>query len=121
MERFLALHDKHLSFEKIAAALSAEFGITVSKNACIGKARRLELHREKPRTTPASKPKALRSPPAEPPGQVPLLHLGNDDCHFPFGDHPTVRFCGLPKKPGSPYCAEHHAVAFVSPKQRWLI
>ena len=41
-----------------------------------------------------------------------LLDLTDSTCHWPLGDGPFT-FCGCQVQEGSPYCAEHHAVAYV--------
>lgn len=42
-----------------------------------------------------------------------LLDLENNECRFAFGDGPFL-FCADATKPGSSYCAEHHAMCFRS-------
>ena len=57
--RFAKLHRQtpELSFTTIASMMSAEFGIELTRNACIGKARRMGLA-----TTTASR--VLEAPPS---------------------------------------------------------
>ncbi len=127
------------SYVVIAATLTAEFGIHVTKNACIGKARRLGVtngnghdrhaasRRKKPKPKPRKKPNerpgrkpvtSERAAPTPPPpsvslpGQLSLFQLGPRDCHWPYGDGPFT-FCGAAThQTGGPYCSEHHRVAF---------
>ena len=49
-----------------------------------------------------------------------LLELTERTCKWPVGDPATddLWFCGLPAKPGKPYCEAHVAVAFQPPNSR---
>jgi hypothetical protein len=42
-----------------------------------------------------------------------------EGCAFPFDDadseKPAARFCGAPRRPGSAYCAIHHAICHLAP------
>lgn len=40
-----------------------------------------------------------------------LIDLEKNECRFAFGDGPFL-FCADATKPGSSYCAEHHAICF---------
>lgn len=44
--------------------------------------------------------------------QCTLVELDVISCRFPLGDPQTTefRFCGAPKKSGSPYCTFHHRI-----------
>ncbi len=46
---------------------------------------------------------------------VAFMDLARRDCRYPLGerDDPPTLFCGEPTRTGSPYCAFHHAVAYV--------
>lgn len=130
IQRLGELWDEGLSAAEIGRRLG------VSKNAVVGKARRLGLpERESPikRGVPAAPKQAPRKrrvatlpklasvavvsrEPAPPPAPiiVPRLVSHRSPCQWPFGEPGTreFRFCGSPQKLGSPYCADHHKVAY---------
>ena len=136
MARLRALHaDDKLSFDVIAEELSVEFRMEVSKNACIGKARRmglpqrrrksipratrkraLELH--PPETAPCVLPrwKVIDAPPA-PGGHITLLQLDGNTCRWPHGDRTPYLFCGAPTA-GKTYCAYHTGISCGQQLQR---
>jgi hypothetical protein len=135
---FRALHRGGAPFAEIAAQMSAIFGTTISKNACIGKARRLELPmrasdgQRVPLRQPAKKvPKkpvridAPIPPPAEPEPEpepeigVSIYQLGNGVCRWPLGrmeDRPPYRYCGHTAPIEESYCAEHRAISYNRPR-----
>ena len=53
------------------------------------------------------------------PVHLTLLELTDATCRWPFGDgtaqHP-FSFCGCATRDESPYCDEHHAIAYVPPR-----
>jgi GcrA cell cycle regulator len=141
MARLRALHrNDRLSFDAIAEALSEEFKVTLTKNACIGKARRMGL----PERTTKRKRKVFRgdkrrrqitlvtSTPApieaevvpcvlprwrvmqdETPaerGKLTLLQLTDNTCRWPHGDRVPYLFCGAPTA-GKTYCAYHTGIS----------
>lgn len=95
----------------------------ISRNAVIGKVRRLDLPKRRTvsRKQPANRPKIKRPPveamPTEPivndDGYIEfptsLLDLGKHACHWPHGDpkSPDFGFCGQPAVEGKPYCDRH--------------
>ena len=90
------------------------FGIT--GNAAMGKARRLGLRRPRQRM-----PRTTRQPSAPRPEKLtPFADLRPDQCKFPFGDPKETGFgaCGMPREPGKPYCAPHHALTHFTPPPR---
>lgn len=100
--RLLQMIDEGKTTQQTADALG------ISKNAVIGRARRLQQTWAR---TPAPKP------PEPPPG----IHFPTGaGCRWPHG-HPsepeTFRFCGEPAVQGKPYCAAHCAVAYKRPPQ----
>ena len=120
-----------LSFTEIAKTLSREFGVRLTKNACIGKARRLNLPLRKP--VVARKPKAEPQVPeiepenvphvrpawtVEPPvlpassGRITIYQLQRGVCHFPFGNQPPYTYCGNSAFRGSSWCPHHERVVF---------
>ena len=71
MQRFRALHaNGENSFETIAAILRAEFKVVLTKNACIGKGRRMGLKQRRKSYWPVnptiSKPRAAAKPKPRP-------------------------------------------------------
>jgi GcrA cell cycle regulator len=66
-----------------------------------------------PMPSPAPVP---RKPRAEGDKIITLLDLSDKICKWPIGhpDEEDFHFCGSPVNPGTPYCAEHCAVAYQS-------
>lgn len=52
--------------------------------------------------------------------EVMLADLTFRCCRWPLGDpqQPDFRFCGEPRRQGSPYCDAHHGLAYVPRRQR---
>ncbi len=108
--------------------------IGMSPNSVIGKADRLKLkrrHKEKKE----SKPKNSKSPwhkksgknEAPAPWYIPketlplkgskpksLFDLKNNECRWPFGVAPDMKFCGERTEAGKSYCSEHHTVSIMA-------
>ncbi len=131
--------DPNNSYKDIAKQLSREFGIKLSKNACIGKARRLGLAQRAPGTprTPtqrrrhdaAKKDRTVNTPelkaaPINPgwtielpvlpaaSGRITIFQLEQGVCHFPFGERPPYAYCGNTTRRGVPYCPHHEKVVY---------
>ena len=90
-----------------ASEIGRKLGIT--KNAVVGKVRRLNL--------------AMRRAPAVPktlPNIVTLERLKSTQCSWPEGEpgEDSFRFCGKLAVPGKPYCEAHCKIAYVPPKKR---
>jgi hypothetical protein len=112
-----------LTYTAIAARLSLEFDVHVTKNSCIGHGRRCGVPKRqpprsyagrkgrvlKPRAQPyAPKVKLMPRPKPRPkPGTLTLMQLEPKDCRWPEGDRAPFLFCGLPQLEGSSYCPEH--------------
>jgi hypothetical protein len=134
---FIELHGAKppMSFVEIASAMSTRFDITLTRNACIGKARRLglatrdnipraiiERRRIKRMKTKVDAPiappvEAERPPWAEGGLLIHELHDGN--CHWPLGPalaKPPFIYCGGPAVFGRPYCTPHCQRAYNSVK-----
>jgi len=132
LERLAKLHaDPGKSFRDIAEQLSYEFGIKLTKNACIGRARRLGLE-QRPRSTPRPRPRKKRTrttpqlsvvpinpgwvvktptlPAAS--GRVTIYQLQRGVCHYPFGDKPPYAYCGNTTTRSSPWCPHHERVVY---------
>jgi hypothetical protein len=141
MAQLRALHrNDKLSFDMIAEILSEQFGTELTKNACIGKARRMGL----PERTTRRKRKVFRGDkrrahitlvapaPAyveaevvpcvlprwrvmqdEAPAErnrMTLMQLDGNKCHWPYGDRVPYLFCGAPTA-GKTYCAYHTGIS----------
>lgn len=96
-----------------AAEIGRRMGIT--KNAVVGKVRRLDLTW---RRAPGQRNPIKRE-------HASLADLKNSDCVWPMGEpqDPKFRFCSEPtgnRTDGrsSPYCPKHTAIAWVPPKRK---
>lgn len=132
-----------LSTRQIAATLAREYGYRFTRNSIIGKCHRLKFkprpdapkNNNPPAPDPTPKPR-VRSPrliqidapiaPRLQPRQlrqthnlVPFLQLQPDECKYPLGDHPNIRFCAQPRFEDYPYCLDHCKTAFNTPYQAW--
>lgn len=122
-----------LTFEETFPKLNAEFGTSYSRNATVGRAKRIGLkstnaaaprtgHPQAPRKRPEPKPSEPSKPavrsvlPAETaalrcaevvPRHVALMDLGACDCRYPYGED-NYTFCGHPKLDDCSYCAPHY-------------
>jgi GcrA cell cycle regulator len=134
-----ALRDYHamgLSFAEIAEAINAKFKTAYSRNAAIGRARRMGLAGpDRPKPPPkVSAPQLDRirehhaasfrrsMPVFEPaetvklrcveidPRHLSLIDLEPGDCRYPYGgdeEGEAITFCGHPQRRGSSYCTAH--------------
>ena len=136
--RLRELHGQRLIFRQIAAILNADFGLSLTRNACIGRGRRLGLGvraaspppRQRPRKPRAQKPKKVtvqtpviaidlhRAPPIVP-GALTMLQLDHTTCHWPSGTRAPYTFCGKPVLGDRPYCHEHCRVSYQKPEKTW--
>lgn len=131
IKRFSELHytKPELSFAAIAVAMSAEFGVTLTRNAMIGKAHRLNLptrgRRKKVRKSIKQKKARLMKlksravdtpivPALEPvvvsPYGLTIYQLRDGVCKWPLGpalERPPFFYCGEPAEIGCPYCWPH--------------
>lgn len=136
---FIELHGAKppMSFVEIAKEMSAIFNIALTRNACIGKARRLglatrdnipraiiERRRIKRMKTKVDAP----IPPVEAerafegPEGLNIYQLRDGVCHWPLGPmhaRPPYDYCGCRARPGMSYCTEHSRRAYNAPKERW--
>ncbi len=90
-----------------ASEIGRRMGIT--KNAVVGKVRRLDL------TMRRAPP-----PPKRAPSVVTLDRLSANMCSWPMGEpgKEDFRFCGQPALAAKPYCGEHCAMAYVPAKRK---
>jgi hypothetical protein len=129
--RDLYAQKPELSFDKIAAQMSNAFGVTLTRNACIGKAHRLGLPQRGFRTGPRKpytngkkeRPKMIKvrvDAPVPPPveverpdwaaGGLTIYETREGDCKWPLGPtlaRPPFVYCGAPSLLGRPYCKTH--------------
>ncbi len=79
--------------------------LSITKNAVIGKAFRLQLRKR--RTPPAA--------PCPEPSVIRLERLSTGMCSWPLGeaDRGGFHFCAAPTVPGKPYCPTHCRMAYV--------
>lgn len=94
-----------------AQEIANRMGIT--KNAVVGKARRLNLTM---RREPQPKPRGVPMIVAEDGETVFPPFPKRGGCLWPEGSGVDVTFCGAPQEPGRPYCTIHTAKAYVKPK-----
>ena len=126
--------EPELPFSAIATLMSSRFDVTLTSNACIGKAHRLSLpmrghragvrkphhpHTKRLKMTKASvdapiAPTEAIIPEVLPPEGLTIYQLRDSTCHWPLGEtyaHPPFMYCGCPALLGRPYCAKHTAKA----------
>jgi len=125
-----SLRSRGLSAAGCASEINFEFQTGYSRNAVIGRMKRLgmceaiRLVRQRPKAVPKKrhqpykprpKPEAHKIIPQEiavlrcaeiTPRNVPLTDLASNECRFPYGDGPFT-FCGHPASPDQPYCKAH--------------
>src|SRR5216684_255291 len=141
------LYADKLSGAQIAQEISRKFGMTITRNAVIGRTHRLGMVEPKPakrrepkaphecpqrRThksfkfkSPSIAPEPL-PPPKTPDVGIPisqrktLLQLTEETCRWPIGDPGSADFffCGGQTLTSLPYCAYHSRVAYQPPNTR---
>ena len=123
IERLRVLWDEGHSTAEIGRRLG------VSKNAAIGKARRLDLTARpspikgvttgtKPAREKAARPVVKRPPPAPRLSRsIIAFEPRQTSCCWPMGEpgRPGFRFCEAASPVGKPYCEAHAKVAYVRP------
>jgi hypothetical protein len=123
----LCLAPQRFSRGVIAKELSEQFGIPITRNSVISRARRLGLLMPqpavilcKPRASLPARPIERRKHslsgsikpvdpalPIEPDRLVSLLEAGPGHCRYPFGEKLSLMFCGREPLEGCDYCTEH--------------
>ncbi len=125
-----------MSFSEIAREINTKFGTAYTRNAALGRSKRMGLRApERPRMPPKAKipqaskrheRNAARSAQAAPtperaapvklrcvgisPRLLSLVELEASDCRYPYGgdkENEPITFCGHPRLAGSSYCAPH--------------
>lgn len=126
--------DQSLTFRQIQREMNAMFETDLTRNACIGKARRLRLPARDITNNPAVKempvikpfafaPIAPQLPPrSKEPFTMTIYQLRfSGDCKWPSGainDRPPFTYCGCRALSGMPYCAEHTRRAHTASRPR---
>ena len=112
-------------FSTIAPMLSKEFNIRLTKNACIGKSRRLKMPPREARPPKIRqyvyKPRPKPQPrPPEHAGLITIYQLRDYvDCKWPIGQWPDILYCGQPQEEGKPYCTKHCDMAYHPGKKQY--
>jgi GcrA cell cycle regulator len=130
LDRLRELHRHGMLFKQIALTLNAENGTTLTRNAVIGKAHRLQLLLllRDASTAPERKIKRDKlvqtqaAPPLAPvvPGALTMLQLGYHSCRWPSGEErPPYTYCGEPTYAGGSFCKAHYRLAYVKPRMSW--
>ena len=124
-ERLVELHEMGLTFGEIARRLNAEFDAGLTRNSCIGRARRMNLperpmpvHLRTPKLKPHIPIAIVMTPTDEPKS---LLELERNECRFPFGemfDRPPYLFCGRAIWKVS-WCKEHYKKVYHPAREKW--
>jgi GcrA cell cycle regulator len=116
-----------LPYSRICGEINCEFGTRYTRNATIGRAKRLglktidgaEKRKHKGRFAPPPSEPAKRAVPPKPAVAIPLrcaevtagnlrlIELGPDACRFPIDDISPFFFCGQPQVPNESYCPGH--------------
>ena len=122
--RLRELHGNGMPFRQIADTLNAEFNTALTRNAVIGKGRRLQLklratpwstkRKEKPARPKRERRVTLRTvaPPLVPPepvtpGTLTMEQLTEHTCRWPEGLNPPYTYCGEPTLHGTSFCRAH--------------
>ena len=129
--RLVELHaDKNLSMREIADRLAFEFEVELTRNAIIGRCRRVGLPTRptgtpRPPIIPAQRKPPLRIdapivPEPEPViGRLTIYQLRHDTCRFVLGelaDRPPYLFCGEPSNLGCSWCPTHYRTVYGRPQ-----
>lgn len=135
LERLVRLRNFGLPYRDIAAVLSHEYGLALTRNAISGlvfrmklpalpkppriagpgtpRVRKRYLRRKPPPEQPPPKivvHRIVHTPPPLPAGSYGFFDLKPSSCRYPTGNGPFL-FCGETKADG-PYCKEHTKLCF---------
>tara|TARA_R110000824_G_scaffold93535_12_gene226178 strand:- start:521 stop:859 length:339 start_codon:yes stop_codon:yes gene_type:complete len=92
-KRLRTLH-KYYTYSQLAGMMG------VTKNAAIGRARRMGLIGDR-----VNKKEVFYK--EGEPLMIPIEELRPESCRFPFGEGRKIKFCGIKRK-GPSYCSAHH-------------
>jgi len=116
-----------LSYSDIAHRLNRTHGVALTKNACIGRARRMGFLRGQPKAKPRARiapnrlslrlrkiptGRSLPAPKPRVPFTVQLEQLRAYDCRWPQGDRAPFLFCGEPVTENCSYCLKHALISY---------
>jgi hypothetical protein len=127
-DRLQALHAEKITFIRIAEILNAEFGLALTRNACVGRAHRICLQlRQKPKPPqrirkpiPNLSVRIKRAPPIAP-GALTMLQLTRGTCRWPNdAARPPYTYCGAPVYDDRPFCLAHCKLAYQKPEKTWI-
>ena len=148
-ERLIELHAlggaQQLSMSQMAEKLNAEFKTSLTRNAIVGRCRRLSLlcdgftplKRQLQHVTQTWRPKPMKifvrvdAPIVPEIALVPesrgegltIYQLGFGDCRWPLGEvtaeAAVFSYCGTAAVEGRPYCGAHCRKAYNAPQVRW--
>jgi hypothetical protein len=126
LARLHELHRHGMKFKQIALTMNAEFKVSLTRNAVIGKAHRLQLRDASTAPGPRVKQDKLVetkvAPPLAPviPGALTMLQLGYHSCRWPSDEaRPPYTYCGAPTCAGGSFCKAHYELAYVKPRMSW--
>jgi len=128
--------DANLSYTLVADRMSVFFKMIITKNMCIGKARRMGIPQRKGKPQKAdprpvrgvlrmTRPEAPIPPPIEsdePLDGITLQQLRNGQCHFPLAklyDKPPYVYCGEVTVGSTSWCHHHYARVHTAPRKTW--
>ena len=139
VDRLIELHGRSglatLSMREISEKLASEFKIELTRNAVIGKARRMGLGDHPEKAKPKAKPQIRRRyvrprpaiepvPPAPAVSDQPLTiyQLRDGDCRWPLGpiEMRTIFFCGKACEIDRSWCPEHWDRGRIKAKVSWV-
>jgi hypothetical protein len=117
--------DESLTFRAIRDLMNVEFDTDLTRNACIGKARRLAMPPRDPVNNPTLKkelPAVVRfltfpilpdlPPRSTEPFTLTIDQLRTHDCRWPSDEpRPPFTYCGCKALTGLPYCVKHTRLA----------
>jgi hypothetical protein len=127
---------KELTMGEIASHLEHEFNVEITRNAVIGRCRRLGLP-ARPSPLPPVKTARVKAARVridapivprealvkEQGNSLTIYQLDNDTCKFVLGaveDYPPYLFCGQPtKREGVSYCAAHYSRCHIKARVEW--
>ena len=111
-----------LSYADVAHRLNRAHSVSLTKNACIGRARRLGFLRNGPKAKPRSRIAPMRlsrrlkqdAPTPQPPTPFTtrIEQLRSNSCRWPHGERPPYLYCGMPSIESCPYCLEHARISY---------
>jgi hypothetical protein len=126
----LAGLEENLTYREIAERMTAELGVTFTKNSCIGRGRRMGLpprppreHRAAPSLAPAdavSAPILPRIPKPKDGRLLTIYQLRRGVCHWPESElmeRPPFLYCGKHTRLGNSFCPGHSRIAYGQPRR----